>query len=236
MKEYIEIALNDLVMRGYENKRSRNECLVMFHGFTGNKMETSRMFLSIDQMLEKEDISSLRFDWFGHGESDLDFSSIDVDILLSQGRKILEYAKKRYQKVYLLGFSMGGALAINLLELEPDKLILISPAINMHEISSKAYELGKKLSNGLVDLRGFYLSKNFCDSLKKLEYKNNISRYKQPVLVIHGNKDLAVPIELSRGLVQSVEDCKFVEIDGADHGYSTYEFTNTINESIKHFL
>jgi len=80
MKEYIEIALNDLVMRGYENKRSRNECLVMFHGFTGNKMETSRMFLSIDQMLEKEDISSLRFDWFGHGESDLDFSSIDVDI------------------------------------------------------------------------------------------------------------------------------------------------------------
>lgn len=236
MKEYIEIALNDLVMRGYENKRSRNECLVMFHGFTGNKMETSRMFLSIDQMLEKEDISSLRFDWFGHGESDLDFSSIDVDILLSQGKKILEYAKKRYQKVYLLGFSMGGALAINLLELEPDKLILISPAINMHEISSKAYELGKKLSNGLVDLRGFYLSKNFCDSLKKLEYKNNISRYKQPVLVIHGNKDLAVPIELSRGLVQSVKDSKFVEIDGADHGYSTYEFTNTINESIKHFL
>jgi len=131
---------------------------------------------------------------------------------------------------------MGGALAINLLELEPDKLILISPAINMHEISSKAYELGKKLSNGLVDLRGFYLSKNFCDSLKKLEYKNNISRYKQPVLVIHGNKDLAVPIELSRGLVQSVKDSKFVEINGADHGYSTYEFTNTINESIKHFL
>ncbi|HKL47852.1 MAG TPA: alpha/beta fold hydrolase [Candidatus Izemoplasmatales bacterium] len=236
MKKYIELKLNHLVMRGFEHSRSNGACLVMFHGFTGNKMETNRMFLNIDKMLDFTDISTLRFDWFGHGESDLDFSELDVELLLKQGQKIINYAKNIYRKVYVLGFSMGGAVAMNLLDLEPDKLILISPAINMYDITINNYRNNQMLNEGLVDLRGFCLSKNFVESFKKLHYKKPISCYKKPVLLIHGTKDQSVPIELSRSLSQGVNLIKFIEIDGADHGYGRYQYMETINQSIKQFL
>jgi hypothetical protein len=236
MKKYIELQVDDLIMRGFENHHSKEACVVMFHGFTGNKMETNRMFLKIDHMLEENAISSLRFDWFGHGESDLDFSDLKVNLLIKQGKKILTYAKNHYQKVYLLGFSMGGLLALNLLDFDPDKLILISPAINMADIASNIYNANIKIAKDLVDLRGFLLSKGFVESFKVLPRQGSISQYQKPILLIHGSKDLSVPIDLSRSLVKTYPSIRFIEVKGADHGYGPYDHIRMIIQSIQQFI
>jgi hypothetical protein len=236
MKKYVELQMNDLMMRGFENHHNQDICVVMFHGFTGNKMETNRMFLKIDQMLEKNAISSLRFDWFGHGESDLEFSDLTVNLLIKQGKTILNYAKNHYKKIYLLGFSMGGLIALNLLDFDPEKLILISPAINMADIASSIYSSNPKFDKDLVDLRGFHLSKNFVESFKDMAYHGLISQYHQPILLIHGNKDQSVSIEVSRSLVKAYPSINFIEVLGADHGYGSNAYMTRVIQSIQQFI
>lgn len=236
MKTYVELETGLGIMRGFENVRKQSACLVMFHGFTGNKMETNRMFLNIDRVLKERGISSLRFDWYGHGESDLDFSSLESNILLNQGQAILDYAKGKYEKVYLLGFSMGGAIAINLLKSQPDQLILISPAINMYDILSKIYKSNLKIGADFVDLNGLKLSNKFVESFKTVSYKDHLNQYPKPVLLIHGTHDQSVPIDLSRSLSKNIQNLKYLEIQGANHGYASFEYMKKITQAIESFL
>ncbi|MFW5889169.1 MAG: alpha/beta hydrolase [Bacillota bacterium] len=236
MKKYLELTLNGKVMRGYENIIDKNKCMVMFHGFTGNKTETNRMFYNIDKLLETQKFSSLRFDWYGHGESDFDLSQITVGLLLKQAKYILEYANKKYKEVYLLGFSMGGALAINSLQTKPKKLILISPAINMLEKVNSYYNNNEKINECIVDFHGLKLSKKFVKSFEKLEFENNLRNFNQPILLIHGTKDISVPISNSNLLYTKFKKGKFVKIKGADHGYSKVEYMNKINQLILNFI
>lgn len=236
MKKYIELTMDSLKMRGYENENDKSRCLVMFHGFTGNKTETNRMFYHIDTALEQEGISTIRFDWFGHGESDLDFSLVTVSLLLKQAKCILDYAKDKYEKIYLLGFSMGGAIAINSLYVRPEKMILISPAINMSEIAKNNFTSCPPIDDYTVDLHGLKLSYTFVESFSYLEYMENIKGYSHPVLLIHGTNDLAVPITFSDLLKKEIKDLKYVKIKDADHCYSKVEYLEKIKKEVTKFL
>jgi pimeloyl-ACP methyl ester carboxylesterase len=42
---------------------------------------------------------------------------------------------------------------------------------------------------------------------------------KIPVLIVHGTEDQVIPIQNSRELEKLFDNCKLVEIQGADHGY-----------------
>lgn len=236
MKKYVELKMDNLIMRGIENFNGDNKCVVMFHGFTGNKTETNRIFYNIDKLLENEGISTIRFDWFGHGESDLDLSQLNIDILLRQARIILDYVKNKYREIFLLGFSMGGAIAINSLNYSPEKLILISPATNMMDITRDMFNTRDKVGDNFVDLNGSKLSRDFVESCEKLEYKDNLRNYNKPVLLIHGTKDLAVPISFSRELYGYINDGKFIEVKGAEHGYNKVAFMNKVFHEVIKFL
>ncbi|KLU63127.1 hypothetical protein CEB3_c04770 [Peptococcaceae bacterium CEB3] len=44
--------------------------VILFHGFTGTKLEPHRLLLKISHALEKLGFASFRFDFLGSGESD----------------------------------------------------------------------------------------------------------------------------------------------------------------------
>ena len=101
MKKYVELQCDDLTMRGYLQGEG-DSVIVMFHGFTGHKTESNGLFRYIADGLEKQNIPTLRFDWFGHGESDLHFEEITVPLLKKQGKIIIDYALEHFKTVYLL--------------------------------------------------------------------------------------------------------------------------------------
>jgi hypothetical protein len=208
----------------------------MFHGFTGNKIETNRLFIHIANHLKENQISSIRFDWFGHGESEMDLGNLTIDSLLEQAHYMLQYATKKYRSVSLLGFSMGGAIAINSLSFNPKKLILISPATNMDKIAKSAFENSNKIDDNLADIRGFKLSRTFVDSLRNLEYNQNISSYNGKTLLINGTKDQVCPIENTKSLAEQAKKAKLVEIVNADHGYGGLDFIKQVCIAIIDFI
>lgn len=116
-------------------------------------------------------------------------------------KKTIEQLK--YTKdVYLVGRSLGTALASNLAtKVQPKKIILISPYYSMPD-----------LFNHKVKLFPF----------KKLKFKFENHTYLPRVTcdayIVHGNADKLIPIELAKKLIPHLKSPEyFIEIDKANH-------------------
>jgi len=64
----------------------------------------------------------------GHGTTPRDLRGVTADRLLAHARQHYAAVRRRYQRVVLVGFSMGGAMAAMLAaEHPPDRLVLVAP-------------------------------------------------------------------------------------------------------------
>ncbi len=217
------------------------EIVVMFHGFTGNKIEHACHFRNFSRILEKESIASLRLDFSGNGESDGTFLDFTFDTLIDDASDIIEYVFRldKIERVNLLGFSMGGAVAAMMASKYCDKinkLLLWSPAANIISIIKRNYESSKKDSCNNTLKGCFSLSKEMYDSLEKHDIFENLSLYNKDVLIIHGKKDLSVPYELSNKYLEVFDRSKIHYIDSAGHGYDENDQSEELYEISKKFI
>lgn len=234
MKQYIELLQDGLTMRGYHHITGSSEIVIMFHGFTGNKSETSYMFKKLSAALELRQIDSIRFDYFGSGESDGLFSDMTLDVLLEQANTILSHVRGlEYAKIHLLGFSMGGALTMNLLE-HADKTILIAPAIEFYKHDSSRNTLNM-LDNGNYAYNCFELNTNLFRSFKK-DYTLFATQHDNPVLIVQGKQDAAVGYQAVEALSQSFSNCQIELLETGNHIFNTLALYDVLEHSVLQFL
>ena len=233
MKTYKELYLNGLTLRGYHHQTNSKQCLIMFHGFTGNKTEVGYLFRKLSDRLEELTIDSVRFDYLGSGESDGLFSDMTLPSLKEQARLIIEFTKSHnYEEIYLLGFSMGGALALNMMQ-GFDKTILLAPSISFFTKHEKIQI--PKLENGNYDLNGYELNKDLISSFKK-DYFELARKYHNPVLIIQGTNDQAVYYKGSEELSESFTDSTIKLIENAGHTFENREHYKLIDKYVTEFL
>lgn len=227
MVKHVEI-VNDQgrILRGYytEPEDFNGDVVVMFHGFTGNKTEHAGHFRNFSRILAENSCASLRMDFSGNGESDGEFRDFTYDTMLPEAFKIIEYARsvKGFKRLFLLGFSMGGALAATVSGMIPekiDKLILWSPAGDMPEMLREDFENGEKLENGNALYANFEISKEMYESALKWHTFENLDKFENNVLLIHGREDKAVPYLYSARYAVSFKNSHLYIIDDAGHGY-----------------
>lgn len=231
MKKYVELSLDNKILRGYHHMGYGDTLLVMFHGFTGHKTETGYLFRKLSDALSSNNIDSIRFDYLGSGESDGLFSDMTLDSLLEQAEVILKYAKAhKYKEINLLGFSMGGALTMNLLS-NSHKTVLIAPAIDF-DIKFRDMNL---LDNGNYDLNGWELNKNLFKSFKR-DYYGMAKKHKNPVLIIQGSMDQAVNKDSSIKLHEHFDNSELLLIDQGTHVFHNRKHYMMIEEAILRFL
>lgn len=117
----------DELIPGYELKGNPDECIFMIHGFTGSAPE----LYPLGCLLNEKGYSIIVHALPGHGTSDLKaLKSAGPKDWMSSVEKGYEEAKKKYKKVYVFGYSMGGCLAITLTKKHNlDGLILCEPAL-----------------------------------------------------------------------------------------------------------
>ena len=216
MQHYCEIPTPKGVMRGFFHKPNCDKhpvCLI-FHGFTGQKTGTKFCYVQLSRMLEAKGIASFRFDFLGSGES---------------ARVILEEALKMENctEVYVLGHSMGGAVASELAKLYPKeikKLVLWAPAFNLP--IALDYLTGKVEANadGLYDHGGYEISQSFVDDILDRNFYDGLNIYTNDLLLIHGTEDTTVPFEISKIYVPKfINTAKFIPIKEANHNFDKVE-------------
>ncbi len=222
--------------------------IIFCHGFNSSK--ESNTYITLEERLNNEKISTFRFDFFGHGESDGKFENITVSEAVDDALNAIDFLKRQgYLKMGLFGSSFGGITSIvtasktNNLSM----LALKSPVSDFEEVLVN--ELGDDIKNW--EKRGYRYYIDRSGGKKRLNYsffedtKNNngyqvAEKIEIPTLIVHGGDDEIVPVNQSRKTAQLIRDCKLEVIKGADHGYTKPEdfkkMIKIVSEFIAHSL
>ncbi|MBM7619161.1 pimeloyl-ACP methyl ester carboxylesterase [Bacillus tianshenii] len=246
MQKSIEIDHKGQILRGMQHIPIGNKlpAVILFHGFTGTKLEPHRFFLKISRALETMGIASFRFDFLGSGESDGNFEEMTVLSEVSEAKAILESVQSHpsvdKNNIIVLGFSMGGLVASLLAgdhSAEIKKLILLAPAGTLPEIIEKQMGFATFIEElNAYDLGGNLLGKEFVTELKSLEVWEKAARYTNDVLLIHGTNDQAVHVKVSSLYQQNCyPNATLKHIEGADHTFNSYKWEKEVIEAICNF-
>ncbi|MGM0835332.1 MAG: alpha/beta hydrolase [Bacillota bacterium] len=246
MQKSIEIEHKGQILRGMQHIPMGNNlpAVILFHGFTGTKLEPHRFFLKISRALETMGIASFRFDFLGSGESDGNFEEMTVLSEVAEARTILEYVRSHpsidKENTIVLGFSMGGLVASLLAGKQPadiKKLILLAPAGTLPQIIEKQLGFATFIEEqNAYDLGGNLLGKDFVTELKSLEVWETAARYSNDVLLIHGTNDQAVHVDVSSLYrTNCYPHATLLHIEGADHTFNSYRWEQEVIEAICNF-
>ncbi len=209
---------------------------ILVHGFTGH-MEEEHILGVRDEFLDNG-FSVLRVEMYGHGTSDGEFKDHTLIKWIDQMMTVVDYASKLpfVTELYLAGHSQGGLLTIIVGALEHDRLagiMPLSPAISIPVDANKGNTLGgefdpehipseirRAVTPGFeVDPETLTLGGNYFRIAQLIPVEECIKRFKDPVLIVHGDADEVIPVQFAYDAADQYADCKLEIIKGADHCY-----------------
>lgn len=205
--------------------------VLMLHGFTGNKVEANRLFVDIARALCKAGVAVFRFDYRCHGDSPLDFEEFRFEYALEDAENALKYVLNNFnpKKVFLIGLSMGGHIAVRLATSYGEKLsgvVLLAPALRFREPGRDIRKMMQRVDNYYY----IYIFGPFrirVDALEDMGKYNAIELADEisiPMLIIHAKDDQVVPYTQSTEFFEKlkIQDKKLILLDEGGHVFSTY--------------
>ena len=219
---------------------------VLCHGFLSHKNSTTNKTLT--RLLNDRGIATMRFDFFGLGESEGTFEDITVSLGLLQTHAVLNYVKSRgYRHIGLVGSSFGGLVATLVAAQREDLacLALKCPVVDFAEelrLEFGADELARwqatdsipNIMGGAERIRLKYGL--YEDSLRQVAYGPAASIH-VPTLIVQGERDEMVPLHQSRRLYEALTGPKqLVLLPEADHQFTRGEDFRTMTDAITNWL
>jgi len=212
---------------------------VLLHGITTDRNEYLNFYDVLAAKLADQNISSLRFDFRGHGasgEAQKTFSPIGQVLDLVGATNFLHGLDDSHKrKLVAFGTSFGAGPAIFLSKLMPQvfsRIYLLAPVLDYKmtfleprtnwaqeyftpEAITAAFKCGfLKLDEFDVGLRAIIE----MGLLSPASVAADIAPLR--IRVVHGDADSMVPINQSEELYRSASNVSFLKMPGMDHGYN----------------
>lgn len=219
--------------------------VILVHGFATGKDRKSTVSLSNE--LNKQNIATLRFDLFAHGESEGNFEDLTLSEAVDDILQAIYFIKEKgYKKIGLNGSSFGGMASIIAASKTDDLFVLglKCPVSDYKEVwssrkSPEQIEHWKqtgfdeyKTSEGIVYKIKFGL---YEDAIKYNVYEITKSIH-IPTIIIHGDADTNVPVSQSIKTAESIPNCKLVIVSGATHRFERDGELEKNNEEFVNFV
>jgi len=211
--------------------------VVFFHGFTGNRMEAHWIFVKCSRALAKAGLASLRFDFYGSGESDGDFREVTLSGEIADGRAAVAFLRAQTgidpERIGLLGLSLGGAVAATLAPgVHAKAVVLWSALAHTARLRELAKQSARKIPGkpGATEYDAREISPRFIEDLLKVEPIRHLARFKGPTLIIHPEKDGAIPVSHAQAFFRAArsETKELGIIAGADHVFSSVPWEHEV--------
>lgn len=230
-KHRVEIKDGDVLIVGHlyiPDGESDRPCVVMSHEFGFDQNWESRYAIE----LAKRSYPVFTYDFPGSGNGcSTGRDSREMSILTEVGdlMAVVRYLKQRLagRALVLCGFSMGGmvsALAAAELREEIAGLILVYPAFSIPDDAGKGKALGARFDpydppeEFRTKMPPVTLGRKFvADALSAADWLDTISRYKGPVLLMHGESDRIVPVIYSEMAASVYDKVRLVRMPHAGH-------------------
>ena len=251
MEQYVELNTEKGILRGMLHipelsDRTRYPGVILYHGFSGDRMEPGFMFVRFSRLLAAHGIASVRFDFLGSGESDGSFTDMTISGEIDDAGSILDYFRSLdmidENRIIILGLSMGGSVAGYLAGNRPSLLqglVLWAPAGEFRlfiEKREKQVESGE-ISGDFMDIGGLRLGQGFVDDTRSLNILEKTAEYTGEALIIHGTDDTVVPAVVSEVYMKLFGSrAELVLIDGADHTFQRIEWIEQLFDTSLTFI
>ncbi|MCH3951018.1 MAG: alpha/beta fold hydrolase [Acidaminococcus sp.] len=186
------------------------------------------------------------FDYCGGGDhSRSDGKTTDMSVMteVSDLESVLKTAEKwdfvDKDHIVLLGGSQGGAVASIVASRHADELqsmILLYPAFVITDDLHKTYASLDDVED-VINYRGWItVGKRYVADMWNFDVYKDMGKFKKPVLLIHGDKDQAVPLEYSKKAAAVYPKGKLHIIHGTDHMFPERSSLNEAMHEIVTFL
>ncbi|MCR4643544.1 MAG: lysophospholipase [Lachnospiraceae bacterium] len=225
-----------------KNPADKCPLCIIIHGFTGHSEE--RHIVAVQEALNEIGVATLRADMYGHGKSDGKFEDHTLFKWLTNILAVVDYARSLdfVTDLYMAGHSQGGLAVMLAAAMERDRikaLIPLSPAAMIPEIARTGELLGIKfdpehIPDELDAWDGRKLKGNYARVAQTIRVEDYVEKYTRPVLIVHGDRDEAVPYETSVVFSGQYKDCKLVTIPGDTHCYDHH--LELVTEAVKDFM
>jgi esterase/lipase len=224
-------------------------CLII-HGYTGGPYEVEPLATYLDEQTDWDIVVPTLP---GHGEM-LALKNVAHETWLKAAEDSLQKLKEKYNKVYLIGFSMGGMIAAYLAaKFKVDKLVLLATAGKLFSLKQITLDIGEVITDRMKGT--LQENKNYVRYKKKLgkvTMKSNIEFLKlvkytrgylknieSPVFIAHGIQDGLVPARTASYLDKEITTSSQKEVvlfERSDHLICWGEDKDTLNGMVYNFL
>ncbi len=215
--------------------------VILVHGFTGHMEETH--IVGVKQAINKAGMAVLRAEMYGHGQSEGVFHDHTLFKWISNIMVVTDYALglSFVKNLYLCGHSQGGLLTMLAAGMRPDDykaIIPMSPAVVIPDGARNGNMLGISFDPDHlpqeVEIKDLTLGANYFRTAQMIYVDPAIKRYTKPVLIVHGDKDEAVPVSYSMRASKMYANCQFEIIPQDDHCYNSH--LDIVCKTISDFL
>jgi len=219
--------------------------VVFFHGFTGDRMESHWLFVKCSRALARAGVASLRFDFFGSGESEGEFHQATLESEIADAEVAVDFMRREggidSSRVGLLGLSLGGAIgALIAPRVRARALVLWAAPARLPYLQNLADRYSRPLpdSNDTREYAGHRVSHRFLEAVDRYDPLVGVASFSGPTLIMHPECDeylpLSNPEDYYRASRAGVKD-KII-IPHADHTFTAVAWeSHVIDCSVKWF-
>lgn len=243
---YAEVVSRGQIMRGMVHRPAdfsaarRYPALMMWHGFTGTRVEPHRLFVKTARRLAQEGFIVARFDFIGNGESDGEFVEVTPATEIQDALNVIHWMSGQAgvdrTKMGLIGLSLGGFVSACAAARsgQISALVLwaatasISRSLSLRVTPEAEAFLAK---NGFVDWYGNILSQAFFDDARKIDPLKELANYQGAALVLHGDEDATVTLDHAQDYHAALPQSKLHIIQNADHTFNRSDWEKELIET-----
>jgi dipeptidyl aminopeptidase/acylaminoacyl peptidase len=175
--------------------------VVLLHGFTGDRMESHWLFVKTSRALARMGIASLRFDFFGSGESDGEFREASLETEVADAQDAAAFLRREGgidgERLGIIGLSLGGAVAALIAEpVRARALVLWSAVAHLPIMRRFAESFARPLpdADGDAEYGGHRVSHRFLDAADRLDPLAGVAAFTGPTLIVHPERDEHLPL------------------------------------------
>jgi hypothetical protein len=200
-------------------------------------MESHWIFIKCARVLAREGIASLRFDFFGSGESEGSFHEATLQSEIADARAAVRFMQRQKgigpARLGLCGLSLGGCVAACVAPAaKAQALVLWSAVAHPAILQQLSKKLGKPSPNHADDFEydAREISARFLKDAAKVDPLSAIRRFKKPTRIIHPGRDETVPRSHAADFLQAsgAGIKQKVIIPGADHTFTSIAWESEV--------
>jgi carboxylesterase len=222
--------------------------VLAMHGFTGSPFEVR----AIGELLHRLGFGVYAPALAGHATAEADLEGTTADDYLEAAERAYDEASRRFDRLYVLGLSMGGTLALHLAAnrrfhgiVTVSTPVFLYPMVGLSASVIEQWAPGLRMPANFAAWQGNVVgyktttiaaAKVVVDVLEKV--RPTLGRVTAPLLIVQSTRDLTVPVASARTIYDSAgSPLKRLElVDAGSHLMTVEPNLSLIADMVADFL